>query len=115
MTMRHVLTAALFILAACGAGCSDVTTPPRTGTLYFQIDGATCKGTHSTYFEIDTTEVGPETLAPAQTSRGYAVTEGRHAVKARLVDYFGTPADLWTINSRLTVPADGTATAIVAC
>jgi hypothetical protein len=113
MTIRHVL-ATLSILAASGVSCRDITTP-LTGTLYFQIDGATCKGTHSTYFEIDTTEVGPETLAPAQTSKGYVVTEGIHATRARLVDYYGSPADLWTLNRRLTVPANGTATTTVVC
>jgi len=113
MTMRHAL-ATLSILAACGVSCKD-TTAPLTGTLFFQIDGATCKGTHSTYFEIDSTEVGPETLAPAQTSKGYVVPEGIHATRARLVDYFGTPADLWTLNRSSTVPANGTATTIVAC
>lgn len=113
MTIRHAL-ATLSILAACGVSCKD-TAAPLTGTLFFQIDGATCRGTHSTYFEIDTTEVGPETLAPAQTSKGYVVTEGTHAARARLVDYFGTPADLWTLNRVLTVPANGTATTTVVC
>ena len=113
MTMRHAL-ATLFVLAACGVSCKD-TTAPLTGTLFFQIDGATCKGTHSTYFEIDSVEVGPETLAPAQTSKSYVVPEGIHATRARLVDYFGTPADLWTLNQSATVTANGTATTIVTC
>jgi hypothetical protein len=116
MTRKHARATALAILAACGASCShNATSPPATGTLYFQIDGATCKGTHSTYFEIDSGEVGPEILAPTQTSRGYTVTEGIHATRARLVDYYGTPADLWTLNRSSTVPANGTATTIVAC
>lgn len=113
MTIRHAL-ATLSILAASGVSCKDVMAP-LMGTLYFQIDGATCRGTHSTYFEIDTTEVGPEMLAPAQTSKGYVVTAGVHATRARLVDYFGTPADLWTLNRRLEVPANGAATTTVAC
>jgi hypothetical protein len=113
MTLRHAL-ATLFSIAVCGAGCRD-TTSPLTGTLYFQIDGATCKGTHSTYFEIDSLEVGPETLAPAQTSKGYVVSVGIHGTRARLVDYFGTPADLWTLARSATLTANGTATTIVTC
>ena len=113
--MRHDLMTALFLAAAGGAACSQSITAPPTRTLYFKIDDATCKGTHSTYFEIDTNEVGPEMLAPGQTSTAYAVTEGPHAVKARLVNYFGTPADLWTINNRVTVPANEALTTIVSC
>jgi hypothetical protein len=117
MTTKQVSATALAILAACGASCSHnaITTPPPTGTLYFQIDGATCKGAHSTYFEIDSTEVGPEILAPAQISRGYTVTEGTHATKARIVDYVGGSADLWTVNNHLTVPGDGIATTVIIC
>jgi hypothetical protein len=116
MTRKHVVATALVIVGASVASCShNATSPPATGSLYFQIDGATCRGTHSTCFEIDSIEVGPEILAPDQTSRGYTVTEGIHATKARLVDYVGASGDLWTVNNHLTVPGNGTATTVIVC
>jgi hypothetical protein len=117
MTRQHASATALAFLAACGASCSHnaITAPPPTGIVYFQIDGATCKGTHSTYFEIDASEFGPEILAPRQTSSGYSVTEGIHAIKARVVDYVGGSADLWTLNNHIMVPGNGTAMAVIVC
>jgi len=99
---------------ACG-GSTDPAPVKLTGTLFFTIDQATCLGTHSTYFEIDSTEVGPETLAPGATSKGYVATAEVHATKARIMNYFGTQAALWTTNLRLKVPANGTATSRVVC
>jgi hypothetical protein len=109
-------TAVGFALVAAMA-CGGSTDPPlkATGTLFFTIDQATCVGTHSTYFEIDSTEVGPETLAPGATSNGYVVTAEVHATKARIMSYFGTQAALWTTNVRVTIPANGTATSRVVC
>ena len=116
MTKQQVVPTALLILGVFGTSCShNATSPPATGILSFQIDGATCNGTHSTYFEIDAGEVGPEILAPAQTSGGYVVTEGIHGTKARIMDYAGGPADLWTANNHVTVPGYGTAMVVIVC
>jgi hypothetical protein len=104
-----------FALVAAMA-CGGSTDPPvkLMGTLFFAIDQVTCQGTHSTYFEIDSTEVGPEILAPGATSKGYTVTAGVHATKARITNYFGTAA-LWTANVGVAVPENGTATSAVTC
>jgi hypothetical protein len=116
MTKQQIVPTALLILGAFGTSCShNATSPPAAGILYFQIDGATCKGTHSTYFEIDAGEVGPEILAPAQTSSGYAVHEGIHRTKARIMDYVGGSRDLWTVNNHITVPGAGSAMVVIVC
>ena len=102
------------LLAAMACGGSTDPAIKATGTLFFTIDQATCVGTHSTYFEIDSTEVGPETLGPGATSKGYAVSAEVHTTKARIMNYYGTAA-LWTTNVRVTIPANGTATSRVVC
>ena len=88
MTRKLAPATALAILAACGASCSHnaITTPPPTGIQYFQIDGATCKG-----------------------------TEGTHAIKARVVDYVGGSADLWTVNNHVIMPGNGPAMVVIVC
>ena len=103
-----------FALVASMA-CGGSTAPDKpTGTLFFVIDQATCLGTHSTYFEIDSTEVGPETLGPGATSKGYAVSAEVHTTKARIMNYYGTAA-LWTTNVGVIVPANGSVTSTVVC
>ena len=116
MTKQQVVPTALLILGVFGTSCShNATSPPATGILFFQIDGGTCKGTHSTYFEIDAGEVGPEILAPTQTSSGFVVNEGMHRTKARIVDYVGGSRDLWTVNNHITVPGTGSAMVVIVC
>lgn len=115
---RVMRGAAIWITLITAMACGGTTDPPAVkpmGTLFFTIDQTTCLGRHSTYFEIDSTEVGPETLAPGATSKGYVVTAEVHATKARIMNYFGTQAALWTTNVRITVPANGTATSRVVC
>lgn len=103
-----------FALVASMA-CGGSTAPDkRPGTLFFVIDQATCLGTHSTYFEIDSTEVGPETLGPGATSKGYAVSADVHTTKARIMNYYGTAA-LWTTSVGVIVPANGSVTSTVVC
>ena len=116
MTKQQVVPTALLILGVFGTSCShNATSPPATGILFFQIDGGTCKGTHSTYFEIDAGEVGPEILAPSQTSSGYVVNEGMHRTKARIVDYVGGSRDLWTVHNHISVPGTGSAMVVIVC
>lgn len=108
----------IVLIAAVLAACSSSTAPAppimQTGTLYFTI-GAACVGTHSTAFEIDSTEVGPETLAPGATSKGYVTTEGNHGVQARIMGYVNGAHALWTQDTRVTVSANGSYTHLVAC
>ncbi|MFL5487413.1 MAG: hypothetical protein ACJ8AJ_02920 [Gemmatimonadaceae bacterium] len=107
--------AMLGLVLATVTACSGSTDPREMGTLSFNIDPVTCTGTHATYFAIDYTEVGPESLGPGGTSKGYVVTADRHVARARIMNYFGTPAALWTANVRITVPANGSATTLLVC
>jgi hypothetical protein len=121
--MRFAVAGLLISIMACGGGSKDVTAPPpppppvvtEHGTIIFSIDPSTCVGTHQTYFEIDSTEVGPESLGPGAVSKAYTVTAESHATQARIAGYFGTAASLWTGNARVTVPANGSVNRHINC
>jgi hypothetical protein len=118
--LRVALVGLLIATLACG-GSKDTTAPPPPpppppvghGTITFSI-GPTCTGSHQTYFEIDSTEVGPELLAAGGVSKAYPTTAEEHATHARFANYFGS-ASLWSGNLRVTVPADGTVNRLITC
>ena len=101
--------ASLSLLSACGAGggVSD-----DSGTVYFKIDSATCRGT-STSLElyINGSLVGTATVAVGETSSGYTTHAGSSVLSAqenRTGGFVGSPT---TYN----VPAGGSFTMILTC
>lgn len=109
--MRFALAALVILTMAC----RDTNAPPATGTIVFTMELATCRGTHQTFFVIDTSLVGPELLGPGGTSQAYRTTEGRHATRAKIENYVGDTATLWTYNDIVTVPANGSVGRLITC
>lgn len=113
--MNKLLVGLVIALIACG-GSKDITPPPppvkAPGTIAFAIDASSCTLARVTYFEIDSTEFGPETLAPGQTSKAYPTVEGLHATHARFVS---GAHSIWTQNRIVNVPANSGVTRLTPC
>jgi hypothetical protein len=119
--MRYAQACCLAVLAACGGGSTEPTSEPLKGTAYFTIDRPTCAytGTRVVTFFIAGDSVGAELLASGATSRGYLTkatseyeTGNNPAVQAR----FGIPGSaLWTYNSIINVPVNGSVTHVFTC
>lgn len=122
--MRSLLATALLVLAACGGNpLSPKTAFARSvqaGTVFFRMDPVSCIYTTAltTTFIINNVEVGTETLAKGETSKGYPAN-GSPVVQAHLLGwtsvYFTTPGGFWTHRNTVNVPDGGSVTHIFTC
>lgn len=101
-----VAVAMLPLMIACGGG-DDA---PTTGTVYFKIDAATCRGTSANLkFFINGSQVGTEVVAVGSTSKGYETGAGSVVLSAQEVGGF-----TWSPATH-TVPAGGSFTLVLTC
>ena len=105
--------------------CSNSAGPSPQGTVFFKVDGLTCKytGPRDVTFYIASAEVGTEALAGGATSTAYltkpsssyARPEANPVVWARIANYTGDGHALWTHASNIKVMASTPVTHIVGC
>jgi hypothetical protein len=115
--MRRFPALALLVsLAACG----NSVTAPRTGLLAFKLDTVSCtssgeSGRITFYIEGSivpaATELGTVSLSPGDTSPSYTVPAGVHGVSALFMD----SPNIGYRHADVTVPANGSVTALVTC
>ena len=108
-----------------GLACGGATGPGPQGTVYFKMDGLSCKytGSRNVTFYIATTEAGTESLAGDATSAAYltkpsaryAEPERNPVVWARIANYTPEGNALWTHASNINVTLGEPVTYTVIC
>lgn len=105
-SLLAILVAASVMLG-CGGGGDDA---PTTGSVYFKIDAATCRGTSANMnLFINGTQAGNEVIAVGGTSKAYVVSAGSAVLSAQEVGGF-----TWVPTTH-TVPAGGSFTLVLTC
>ena len=101
--------ASLTLLSACGGGGGG---GDDSGTVYFKIDSATCRGTSTSLkLYVDGSLVGTETVPVGGTSSGYTTHSGSNVLSAQESKTGGFVWSPTTYN----VPAGGSFTMILTC
>lgn len=95
------------LLGACGGGGGS-----DSGTVYFKIDAATCRGT-STILDlfIDGSQVGTETITVGGTSKGYSTHSGPNFLSAKEAKSGGF---VWP-SAKYDIPGGGSFTLLLTC
>lgn len=111
---------AIIVLAGCSAAeAMTAADTAASSTVFFQIDAVSCtySGPLPVTFMIGNVDAGTESLAPGQTSKGYAISDGQ-IVQARIAGWtsahFTVPTTLWTLRTNVHITS-GSVTQLITC
>ena len=117
--MKAVIGGLAFaILGAC------TTSPPGSGTVYFNMDNVSCTylGAKDVTFYIAAEEAGTESMVTSATSKAYITkvstsyaTPGNPVVHARIANYTPGGGALWTSRTNINVTAKDPVTHTIHC